>query len=265
MMGAFYVYAHFRETDGRLFYIGKGSGRRAWQRCSRNRHWKAVVAKHGRRVRIVRTGLSEDEAFRIEALLISARQSSLATYTAGGAGIAGYRHTAQAKAAMSKARTGRKMSAATRKAMSDAIRSRPDLLEIRSAQFRSGNNPSQKSENRLASSTRMKTSNPMANPETREKLRLAMKGRHPTLKTRAKLSAARRGKVRGPAPPQVVAALAAAREARKRPVVTSCGLSFASTADAARATGAGQGNIVNNCTGRAKSAGGYQWRYAHAN
>lgn len=36
---------------------------------------------------------------------------------------------------------------------------------------------------------------------------------------------------------------------------------FESTASAARNTGCGQGAISNNCIGRTKSAGGYQWAY----
>lgn len=260
----FYVYAHFRATDGALFYIGKGSGRRAWSRSSRNRHWKFIVAKHERRVRLVATKLTEVEAFRVEALFIAARKDRLATYTAGGAGIAGYRHTDRAKAAMSEKRMGRAMSEAARAAMSETIRSRPDLIAMRSLFFSSDKNPAKKPENRLASRARMKAANPMKNAETRDKMMASKRGQAPSMEARAKISAALKGRKRGPMPVKVAAVLAEVREARKRPVVTACGLWFGSTADAARATGARQGNIVNNCAGRAKSAGGLQWRYENA-
>lgn len=259
----FYVYAHFCADDGRLFYVGKGSGRRAWSRSSRNRHWKSVVAKHGRRVRLLRSGLSEAEAFRIEALLIAARKERLATYTAGGRGIAGYRHTERAKAAMSEKRTGRKMSEAARAAMSATIRSRPDLLALRAETFAGDRNPARKTQNRAASSERMTHANPMQRAEVREKMAASKRGQTLSDEARKKIGNALRGRKRGPMPPQVAEVLRAVRETRKRPVTTSCGLWFFSTAEAARATGARQGGIVNNCAGRAKSAGGFQWSYSN--
>jgi hypothetical protein len=88
-------------------------------------------------------------------------------------------------------------------------------------------------------------------------------GRTRSAEARAKQSAALTGRNRGPMPPQVVTALTAVREARKRPVVTGCGLRFESTVAAAKALGVRQGNIVNNCAGRAKTAGGYTWSYAN--
>ena len=39
---------------------------------------------------------------------------------------------------------------------------------------------------------------------------------------------------------------------------------FESSASAARAIGCSQGSISNSCTGRAKTAGGYKWRYIMA-
>ena len=261
----FYVYAHFRADDGGLFYIGKGSGRRAWSKCSRNRHWKAVVAKHGRRVRILYEGLSEIEALRIEALLIKAKKGSLATYTSGGAGTSGYRHTEKAKSSMSEKRRGLKASEEARAAMSEAIRSNPRLIALRSAAFSGDKNPARKEANRAASSERMKLSNPMNNPETRAKMAASAKGRIISDEARIKIGNAHRGRKRGPVKPHVAEILKASREARKRAVVTTCGLWFDSTAEAARVTGVRQGNIVNNCVGRAKSAGGFQWRYADAN
>lgn len=264
-MTDFYVYAHFRSTDGQLFYVGKGSGRRAWSRSSRNRHWKSVVAKHGRRVRILKSGLPEQDAFQLEAKLIAARAGQLATYTAGGAGITGYRHSDKAKAAMSEKRRGKQLSAEARAAMSATIRSRPDLLQARRDFFAGPSNPAKRLANRVASSARMTERNPVADPSVRAKIGAKLKGRVITAEARAKQSAALRGRKRGPMPAKVAEVLAKVREARKRPVATACGLRFASTADAARATGARQGNIVNNCAGRAKSAGGFKWRYADEN
>ena len=260
----FYVYAHFRADDGRLFYIGKGSGKRAWSRSSRNRHWRSVVARHGFRVRLLRQNLTEVEAFRVEALLIAARRASLATYTDGGPGAYGYRHTEEAKRAMSEKRAGRQLTMAARSAMSATIKSSPLLLAQRAERLYGDGNPARKPKNRAASSERMTAANPMVRAEVREKMARSIRGRTTPDEVKQKISAALKGRKRGPMPAKVAAALQEVRNSKKRPVATSCGLIFESTLDAARATGVRQGNIVNNCAGRAKSAGGFQWRYADA-
>lgn len=257
----FYVYAHFRKTDGRLFYVGKGSGRRAFSRSGRNKHWKSVERKHGFKVRIVKSGLSEDEAFDLERRLISARREQLATYTEGGPGISGYRHTEKAKAAMSKARAGKQMSEVARKHMSETIRSRPDLLELRIRAFQGASNPAKKKEVRDASRERMLTRNPMRDPAAVAKMKASLTGRKSSPETRAKISASLTGKTWGPRSEAGRANIAAAQKKRGKPVKTECGLYFHSTAEAARSTGTWQGAIVNNCVGRCKSAGGYKWSY----
>lgn len=67
-MNKFYVYIHRRNTDGLPFYVGKGSGKRAWQvkGKSRNQYWHRVAAKHGFSVEIVFDNLTEEEAFDCE-------------------------------------------------------------------------------------------------------------------------------------------------------------------------------------------------------
>lgn len=65
-----YVYAHYT-LDGRLFYIGKGTGGRAWETRNRNRHWRNTVAKHGLEVRIIEDHLTEQQALDKERQLIA--------------------------------------------------------------------------------------------------------------------------------------------------------------------------------------------------
>jgi hypothetical protein len=74
----FYVYFH-RDSSGQIFYIGKGTGQRAW---SRDRHpaWKKYVAERLRgeyKVEIYRDGLTEVEAEGLESLLISEQGRNL--------------------------------------------------------------------------------------------------------------------------------------------------------------------------------------------
>jgi len=76
--GSFYVYRHIK--GGVVFYVGKGSGPRAWDagRLSRNPYWWEFVEsiKHDYEVQIVAAGLSEDEALAIESALINANKPS---------------------------------------------------------------------------------------------------------------------------------------------------------------------------------------------
>lgn len=89
----FYVYVHRRATDGSIFYVGKGSGRRRWRtRDGRNQYWKRVERKHGFVPEIILSGLTEECAWCAERILISSlpRLTNLAI---GGGGPAGYKMT----------------------------------------------------------------------------------------------------------------------------------------------------------------------------
>lgn len=66
-----YVYVHEDEHGG-IFYVGKGTGRRAW---ARNRHpiWEKYVSERlggSYRIRIIRDGMTDDEAAAFEEELI---------------------------------------------------------------------------------------------------------------------------------------------------------------------------------------------------
>lgn len=97
----FYVYVHRRKTDGRIFYVGKGSGNRATLKGGRNSYWQKIVAKHGFVSEMYRSGLTESCAHSIEKMLIAANRSALVNVTDGGEGASGLVHTAISKNKMS--------------------------------------------------------------------------------------------------------------------------------------------------------------------
>jgi len=65
----YYIYAHFNSA-GELFYIGKGSGNRAYVKYGRNKCWYAH-AKHGFSVEILFDGLSNMKALVLEEVTIN--------------------------------------------------------------------------------------------------------------------------------------------------------------------------------------------------
>jgi hypothetical protein len=90
------TYAHYK-PDGTIFYIGKGSERRAYSKEGRNVIWNRTVQKQGRfDVKILAKWETEKEAFDHEVLLIEVFRNlgfSLANIANGGMGSVGFRHT----------------------------------------------------------------------------------------------------------------------------------------------------------------------------
>lgn len=71
MSGEYYVYLHTRLDTGEVFYVGKGKGRRATTRWSRNVWWNRVAAKAEWISSIVQDGMSESDAHLLEMWLIA--------------------------------------------------------------------------------------------------------------------------------------------------------------------------------------------------
>lgn len=83
-----YVYGHYKADTDELFYVGKGSGNRAWDTHSRNKHWKSVVERHGFVVKILADNLTDEEAYQKEATLIAeVGRQNLTNKTDGGDGL----------------------------------------------------------------------------------------------------------------------------------------------------------------------------------
>jgi hypothetical protein len=108
--GRFYVYEHWRLDRDECFYVGKGSGRRAYNMVHRNAHHKAIQSKLNRigfaiEIRIVACGLNEQEAFALECERIkfwNELGSDLANRTYGGEGVR-YQKSADHKAKLAEA------------------------------------------------------------------------------------------------------------------------------------------------------------------
>jgi hypothetical protein len=103
-----YVYVHRRASDGSVFYVGKGKGRRAWCARSRSRYWQFVAAKHGFEPTVLRREMPEHCALSLERAVIAAiGRDKLTNATDGGGGITGWRHSDEAKRKISAASNGR--------------------------------------------------------------------------------------------------------------------------------------------------------------
>ena len=101
----YYVYIHKRLDSLDPFYVGKGTGKRAWLKAGRNEYWQRVASKHGYEVEIVAEFEEPSAALtaELEVMLFLERWGySLTNKALGGGGITGYKHTDEARAKMSR-------------------------------------------------------------------------------------------------------------------------------------------------------------------
>jgi hypothetical protein len=92
----FYTYAH-SAPNGKVFYIGKGGGSRAFSFSDRGVRWKNFVKESkGVSIEVLAEWNTESEAFAHEQFLIACFKDmgyNLANLTDGGKGVFGYRQS----------------------------------------------------------------------------------------------------------------------------------------------------------------------------
>jgi len=66
----FYIYFHINPMKNEIFYVGKGCGKRAYDKHSRSIFWHNTINKYGYIIDITETGLSNEEAMIREVFYI---------------------------------------------------------------------------------------------------------------------------------------------------------------------------------------------------
>ena len=64
-----YTYLNRRKDNDSIFYVGKGSGNRAFSKKDRNVYWQRTAAKYGYYSEIIMDCLTDEEAFELEELV----------------------------------------------------------------------------------------------------------------------------------------------------------------------------------------------------
>jgi hypothetical protein len=129
MESSFYVYGHYISGSDVPFYIGKGTGRRAYHKYDRSKFWKSLVTKYGGYdVKILYENLTNEEALAIEKQLIAQHgrrdltTGYLVNQTDGGDGVSG--HSPLSIQRIVKNRIGKPLSDVHKKKISEALKGR---------------------------------------------------------------------------------------------------------------------------------------------
>ncbi len=288
----FYVYLHRRASDGRVFYVGKGTGPRAWVWHNRNPYWCNTKEKHGLEVEIAICGISEQEAFAhekrmIENLLFEGHP--LTNLTAGGEGMSGYQYTDEHRRKLSEAGKGRTRTDAeiekwrksragwspsddTRQKISESLTGRkrgktPQSVRDKIAKANTGKFHSDETRAKISASKSGAPARP-EDVEKRTRSRMA-KGYKHSAETKAKIGAANSVSLLGKPMPDHIKSLLTDLNTKKEPVLCVTTGQIFHTAKAAENwcvlqgyVHAKSGRIRRICKGFGKTCYGHEWQFA---
>ena len=105
----FYVYEWFVVDTLEVFYVGKGTGDRRFRTDKRNQYFQRMINKHKCAVKVVKSYLTEEEAFQEEIKRIDEMKAigwAVCNFTDGGEGISGLIHTEESRKRISENRSG---------------------------------------------------------------------------------------------------------------------------------------------------------------
>ncbi len=190
-MNRFYVYEHWRPDLDTCFWVGKGTGDRAY-RFKRNADYDAIIAALAQQglcaeVRIVRGTMTAIDALRLECERIAFwRQARivLTNRTNGGSG-SGKAVSEATRLKLRLANLGKKHSPETRAKRSASLKK-----AIREGRKLAGRRPGFKHSLETRAKMGASLAGQPRSPELREKLRAANLGKKHTTETRAKMAAA---------------------------------------------------------------------------
>jgi hypothetical protein len=236
----FYVYLHKKKTTGEVFYVGKGTGKRAYHKTKRSKFWKNIVDKHGYIVEFVEVGLQEWYAFELEQNLISyygrrdLEEGCLVNATGGGEGSSGHIWTEEMKEWRSLKTKEQFSSAEMRKKASDAKKGKKLSQKAKEQSVKVLNQYREKAKKAVSEMLKEK----WKTPEFREKMLKQSKSLVMSESAKQKIAAA-----------------------LSKPVMRSDGVLFKSVSDAARSLGKQGSKITMVANGKRNMAYGYSWKY----
>jgi len=98
MENKYYIYLHINLITGLPFYVGKGTGRRAFSKSGRNSYWRRIVDKYDYDVILLEEYKTQDEALELEKYWISRiGREKLTNMTDGGDGQLGNKFSESTK------------------------------------------------------------------------------------------------------------------------------------------------------------------------
>lgn len=271
----FYVYSHSRKTDGKCFYVGKGSGKRYKEKQSRNIHWWNVVNKHGFIWEILFDNLSEMEAFKLESqICIQIGYENLCNIREE-IGNGGWTQNEETKRKISNAQKGNKYNLGKKR--SDGVKKNMSLAKlnipkpsgfgdkISKIKLSQNKKMSEETKLKISKSKKGKTYNkrkPPLSEETKSKISKQMKGKNigkiRSEETKNKIRNSLKGYIH-----KIETVLKKSKPITQYDLYGNFIKNWGGMGLASKNLNIDRGSISACCKNKVKTAGGFKWKYTN--